>query len=391
MNESGKTPEEHQSPNPNDQGSGDQPTFEALKKGGLDRQGETITDIYCQGYHWIVYTTGQGSISFDGDENYYPAAAVEEFYRLRALATTTLKGAYRSDINNISIRALCSALQTGEGSDPHIPFEPLRRFIEAHGPIGEVFGSGKDFMVFVDKSGRVRIEYREISPEQASIIQEFKRLQNLAEASLPETYLNTARQILGDELSMAFRTKTPVDIASLFQSSREFIEKRAGAIVRSRYVLWNVVFAVILLVVLLVVDTFFPYEDVGLRFSRPSIHDILVAAMAGSIGALVSVMQRGQTLEYQRFVTGAHMAFQGLVRIMLGIIFGGLAVIAVKAQIALGIIHGNHYSIFIFCVAAGFSERFIPDLLTRVATTKNPQTGSPAPPVPKVGNVNLTP
>jgi hypothetical protein len=312
-----------------------------------------------------------------GDEPYYPAPAVEDFYRLRALATTSLKGADRSASNNISIRALCSALQTGVGSDPHAPFEPLRRFIEDHGPIKEVFGSGKDFMVFMDKSGRVRIEYREISPDQASVVQEFKRLQNLAEASLPETYMYTAKQILGDELSVAFRTKAPVDIGPLFQSSWEFIEKRAGAIVRSRYVLWNVVFAVILLVVLLVVDTFFPFEDIDLRFSQPSIHDILVAAMAGSIGALVSVMQRGQTLEYQRFVTGAHMAFQGLVRIMLGIIFGGLAVIAVKAQIALGIIHGNQYSIFILCVAAGFSERFIPDLLTRVATEKKPQTNTP--------------
>jgi uncharacterized membrane protein len=65
-----------------------------------------------------------------------------------------------------------------------------------------------------------------------------------------------------------------------------------------------------------------------------------------------------------------NLAFQGFIRILLGVLFGVLLTIAVYANIVPGIIHGNYYSLFVFGVVAGLSERFVPDILNYIATEK---------------------
>jgi hypothetical protein len=97
--------------------------------------------------------------------------------------------------------------------------------------------------------------------------------------------------------------------------------------------------------------------------------------MGGVIGASISIIQRGGSLTVNPFVPVSHVVFQGLIRVLLGVIFGALLVIAAQANITLGIINNNNWSLFIFSVVAGFSERLIPDILERIATNTNTGTG----------------
>jgi hypothetical protein len=76
--------------------------------------------------------------------------------------------------------------------------------------------------------------------------------------------------------------------------------------------------------------------------------------------------------EIMAHASRAKCVHRGYGRIMLRINSGGLAVIAVKTQVALGIMHENQYSIFILFAAVGFGKRFIPAILTRVAAEKKP-------------------
>ena len=105
---------------------------------------------------------------------------------------------------------------------------------------------------------------------------------------------------------------------------------------------------------------------------------IFLGCAAGTIGSLVSTLQRVQSLEYRRFMSWFHIAWQGFTRVVLGMTFGGIAVVAMQADLLLGAFKQDMFAIFVAAMAAGFSERLIPDLLTRVS--QDSETEKPDPP-----------
>jgi hypothetical protein len=61
------------------------------------------------------------------------------------------------------------------------------------------------------------------------------------------------------------------------------------------------------------------------------------------------------------------VAAQGLVRIVLGAIFGAVLVVLSKGNVAFGTVSDNLLALCGLSIAAGLSERLIPDLLERSA------------------------
>lgn len=57
-----------------------------------------------------------------------------------------------------------------------------------------------------------------------------------------------------------------------------------------------------------------------------------------------------------------------MIRIVLGIIFGVIFVVAVKGQVVLGT-DVNSYVVVLFIFISGFSERAVPELLKNLETT----------------------
>lgn len=169
--------------------------------------------------------------------------------------------------------------------------------------------------------------------------------------------------MLGGELATAFRSGEvdfKKDIKSVFfQSSREYIKTRSQSFVRSRYTIYSLLSALVILTILLRVYLYVESMD-------NLVIELIVGCAGGVIGALISAMQRGQSLSHERFVPIFYMVFQGFFRILLGVIFGFLVVVGIKANLVLGIVGDDMYSLVILSVAAGFSERLIPDLLTRI-------------------------
>jgi hypothetical protein len=105
-------------------------------------------------------------------------------------------------------------------------------------------------------------------------------------------------------------------------------------------------------------------------FPDPSTYPDWAAILVGGLmGAFVSVTTRGFQLEIFPYSQKTFVVFQGVSRILLAVVLVGIAYIAVKS----GLLAGSHdnWSIALIGVVAGFSEKFIPEMLSRFEQSKS--------------------
>ena len=103
---------------------------------------------------------------------------------------------------------------------------------------------------------------------------------------------------------------------------------------------------------------------------------ILLAALAGGVGAVVSVLQRISSLEISPFAPLWYACLQGMARVVLGVLFGVFFALANKANLALGTFAENLYAIAVFGALSGISERFVPEIIRKLESGEVSPGGS---------------
>ena len=83
----------------------------------------------------------------------------------------------------------------------------------------------------------------------------------------------------------------------------------------------------------------------------------------GITGSVMSSLQRIKIDSFELEQARINVTIQAISRILIGATSGLLVMVASKSGIALSIINGNEYAATLFAFGAGFSERFIPDIL----------------------------
>ncbi|MEP6743260.1 MAG: hypothetical protein ABJB61_12230, partial [bacterium] len=101
---------------------------------------------------------------------------------------------------------------------------------------------------------------------------------------------------------------------------------------------------------------------------------IALGGFFGSVGACISVLQRNPSLDVDPWMSNGYLRLQGITRIVLGFIFGCIFVLASKANFVLGVVRNNPYSLLVLCIVAGFSERLIPELLSKFESSQSSPT-----------------
>jgi hypothetical protein len=97
---------------------------------------------------------------------------------------------------------------------------------------------------------------------------------------------------------------------------------------------------------------------------------IFLAAAAGAVGAMASVLQRVGSLDINPLAPLWYAVLQGGARIALGMLFGVFFALANKANMVLGTFAKDLSAILVFGIVAGISERFVPEILQRLESTK---------------------
>jgi hypothetical protein len=88
-----------------------------------------------------------------------------------------------------------------------------------------------------------------------------------------------------------------------------------------------------------------------------------VGVAGGVAGSSVSIVQRARSLESDPLDSAVLLGLHGLTRVILGGIFGALLVAAIKANIILGHFSDSGWATFGLAAGAGFTERWVPELL----------------------------
>ncbi|MGZ4778522.1 MAG: hypothetical protein ACXV5L_04950 [Thermoanaerobaculia bacterium] len=157
-------------------------------------------------------------------------------------------------------------------------------------------------------------------------------------------------------LAKALQERREGDGRDFFAGARLFIVARHRELLHLSYVVWAAVMTAIIAAV-----------GITLAVRVPATRDFAVAAALGSIGALVSVMQRFRSIQIDRYSSSAPTAMAGMSRALLGAIFGGLLILLNRADLVLSVASNRPFLLPAAAFIAGLCERLIPDLLERNA------------------------
>lgn len=364
-------------PPPSPDTGAEAPPFMSVSNGDTF-DGMDVDFIYGADDNYIVFES-QGRLLYQTtDAVPFKRQALDAFREFMARAQSELEGAYWSQTRNLLGSALARAFDADSTDAVTAAFRSVEKFITAHTPLRRLFGRTPAFVVFMDATGMITWDYPQVPAPLLPAIAEFENSIQVAATVLADSHQLAVKQILGNELTVAFRSGPNVaPLSEVFAASRDFIAKHVQSSVTNSYVIASLIVAAVFGICLLACVTFPPTFIV---------HDARVlafGALAGVIGACISVLQRSSTLVVTPFAPKSQMIVQSVVRMALGIVFGVLVIIAVKGNVAFGTFKANNDMLFLLAVAAGFSERLIPDLLTNLTQTANGAAASaPGPKAP---------
>jgi hypothetical protein len=233
--------------------------------------------------------------------------------------------------------------------------------------VGEKGGSGQiiDFLygrsdtvaVYRTVDGGIQYETRgaELTPVQSRVVQRQNRLYARAKTCLSGVKKKRIIDELGQALFLGLCDSDEARALGYFEDVDGELAQEAQLEARYGYVIWGSIGTVVALV-----------AGTGVaNITAGTASALGVGLAAGSVGAWASMLQRASKLKLEPFETPEHLAFQGITRILIGVVFGMVALAAMKANLLFGAFRGE-WIIAVVTFAAGYSERIIPELISRI-------------------------
>jgi hypothetical protein len=264
----------------------------------------------------------------------------------------------------------------GEGYEPtdYSRFEEGKRS-PFNVEIARIFGRGRDFLVYCDRAGRLAMHFNEPLPAyMRPALKEHRRLTAIAGVALSRLQREKARELIGAGLTHAFTAGTEKEAMDGMAPAKAFVESRAVDRARSNFLLIVTACAVMAFAALCFLKyRLLPADGPGY------LRAILLGGMGGIVGAAISWVQRCGDVDINYYASRLHQTFHGAMRVMLGMVFGTVVVIVAESDFAFSIATRSSYALCLMALAAGFSERLVPDVISAFAQQQSATEPPPAP------------
>lgn len=229
-----------------------------------------------------------------------------------------------------------------------------------------IYGHSPDLIVYRDALGGIHWETADDCLNEAGLLanQKYDELKARVEASLPQKRHKRFRDPLASALFLGLSEQTAAAALAHFDHVAGEIKQQALEQGRVNYVFYSSIVSAFVLSVSL---------GALIITAEPKFGLFAVAGGAGAAGAWASVLQRVAKLELGAFDNPDVLMLQGVTRVILGTLFGIVSLLAIKAGILLSAAGSSFSAIALIAFLAGFSERFVPELLNAMErrTTEN--------------------
>lgn len=235
---------------------------------------------------------------------------------------------------------------------------------DQHGyKIESIIGKNKNFIVYLTNKGHLKWDVTdEIQEKHGKAIALASIHSSRIHTSLRKKQKKEAMWMIGHALYISLYEKDYECNEDNFKSAITYIETAQEESLHGAYIFASFIISVgfILLAIIMKEYKFMPDYQI-----------IVTAAMAGTVGGFVSILQRFREIEIYHFSASKYIALRSTVRTLVGSIFGVLIYIASEGKLLPEVVHGvkgspNQYdAMYFFAFISGFSERFIPDLISK--------------------------
>lgn len=231
--------------------------------------------------------------------------------------------------------------------------------------IGDVFnqkkiksigGQSEFVIVYVSTDNLIGWEVDEIDDEILNkVSSRLNLLSEMISIELPEETIFNLRHRLAVAAFSAFSSEQIEEALAYFNPIEEII-KRAKTPEESKiyYISCSILYSILFGMLLYVLSFLYINKE------------FFYCAIAGCLGALLSIISRGDQLSIKSLTKSIFIHLQVIIKVVLGLISGILFLLGAKANILLGSFSNDLYSILLFGTMAGFSERFIPDFMEKL-------------------------
>jgi hypothetical protein len=221
--------------------------------------------------------------------------------------------------------------------------------------IADILAKGDRCCVFLDSSGYLQWEYDEkvCIDGESSVATALELLARLKVTAPRKKTLRRAQSLIAAALSRAFEERRENDGRDFFSAAAAYIDARRTEVLHIWYVSAALITAALLSTGVL-----------SFAHLNPAMSDFLrLAAPMGACGAVISVALRFREIPIELYSSRGYTAIGGFLRVFFGAAFGAIALLFQRAGLLLTVLGTDAFTIASVAFVAGFSERFVPDLI----------------------------
>lgn len=256
--------------------------------------------------------------------------------------------------------ALAASLKLNETSDINKYFIHVEEHINKEASVIEtVFSHGKNYYIYMRVNGGIIWWHQNLNDKRLKpSIAEYQRLMSIIQISMSKKYKRHAFVQLASALTNVFNSHEDEDPIVYFKQIEEYIYSRATVDAKILQMVYVISTAFLIFILGLCLYIF-------LHITYVNLSHIIIGCVSGVLGSLISIIQRNDKISTDFLAPVSNFVLQGLSRLLMGCISGVTIVVIIKSKFITGIQFDNIYSICIWAIISGFSERFIPDLLEK--------------------------